>query len=637
MKKVFPFLILSGLFLLACKQEKQAETPKEVKQYTIEQFYKNLRIGSGSFSPDETKLLVHSDESGIFNLYEINLADAARRQVTNSTQDSYFAVDYVPGTNEMLYSADKGGNEISHVYLLKPDGTSQDLTPGEKEKADFYGWTLDKKAMFYGSNKRNPQFFDVYKMKVGEWKPAIIYQNDEGLDVSGISWDEKTLALQKTITTSENQLFLYDVASKKSKEVSDPAKPGNYNASGFSKDGKYFFYITNADKEFAYLVQYDLATGERKTLFETNWDVMYSYVSENEKYRVIAINEDGKNSLIIQDNATGAKVDFPAIPDGDVLAVEISRSEKLMRLTVGTSKAPGNIYVYNFETKELKKLTETLNPEINPADLVSAQVVRYKSFDGLEIPAIYYKPLTASANNKVPAMVWVHGGPGGQSRVGYFSLIQYMVNHGYAVLAVNNRGSSGYGKTFYKMDDLNHGDKDLKDCVWGKKWLQSQDYIDTAKIGIIGGSYGGYMTMAAMAFEPNEFKVGVDIFGVTNWLRTLKSVPPYWESFRKALYAELGDPTTADSVRLYNISPLFHAGKIKNPVMVLQGANDPRVLQVESDEIVAAMQKNNVPVEYVVFPDEGHGFVKKENEIKGYGGIVTFLDKYLKGEGKVMN
>ena len=637
MKKITPFLILVSLILFSCKQEKQAETPKEVKQYTIEQFYKNLRIGGGAFSPDETKLLVHSDESGIFNLYEINIADASRRQVTNSTQESYFAVDYVPGTNEMLYSADKGGDEIDHIYLLKPDGTSQDLTPGEKEKANFYGWTLDKKAMFYGSNKRNPQFFDVYKMSVGEWKPAMIYQNDEGLNVSGISWDEKTLALEKTITTSENQLFLYDVASKKMTEISVPEKPGNYNASGFSKDGRNFYYITNADKEFAYLVQYDLASGERKTIFEANWDVMYSYVSENEKYRVIAINEDGKNSLVIQDNASGAKVDFPTIPDGDVLAVSISDSEKLMRLSVGTSKAPGNLYVYNFETKELKKLTETLNPEINPADLVSAEVVRYKSFDGLEIPAIYYKPLTASADKKVPALVWVHGGPGGQSRVGYFSLIQFLANNGYAVLAVNNRGSSGYGKSFYKMDDLNHGDKDLKDCIWGKKWLQSQAYIDTAKIGIIGGSYGGYMTMAAMTFEPDEFKVGVDIFGVTNWLRTLNSIPPYWESFRKALYAELGDPTTADSVRLYNISPLFHADKIKNPVMVLQGANDPRVLQVESDEIVAAMKKNNVPVDYVVFPDEGHGFVKKENEIKGYGGIVTFLDKYLKGEGKVMN
>jgi dipeptidyl aminopeptidase/acylaminoacyl peptidase len=420
-------------------------------------------------------------------------------------------------------------------------------------------------------------------------------------------------------------------------EVSEPSAPGQYGGSSFSKDGKSFFYTTDAGKEYAYLVQYDLATGQRKTIFETNWDVMYSYVSENEKYRVIGINEDGKNSLKILDNATGQPVAFPDIPDGDVLSVNISNSEKWMRLTVGTSKAPSNIYAYNFETKELKALTNTLNPEINANDLVTAQVVRYKSFDGLEIPAIYYKPLSASPNAKVPALVWVHGGPGGQSRTGYFALLQYLTNHGYAVLAVNNRGSSGYGKSFYKMDDRNHGDKDLKDCVWGKKWLASQDYVDSTKIGIIGGSYGGYMTMAGMTFTPDEFKVGVNIFGVTNWLRTLKNIPPYWESFKKALYDEMGDPTTADSVRLYNISPLFHADKVKNPVMVLQGANDPRVLQVESDEIVAAVKKNNVPVEYVIFPDEGHGFVKKENEIKGYGAVLTFLDKYLKGTEKVPN
>ncbi|HQU59937.1 MAG TPA: S9 family peptidase, partial [Saprospiraceae bacterium] len=386
----------------------------------------------------------------------------------------------------------------------------------------------------------------------------------------------------------------------------------------------------DAGREFAYLVQYNLASGERKTVFETNWDVMYSYVSENEKYRVVAINEDGRNSLKVLDNASGKEVAFPDIPDGDVLSVSISNSEQWMRLTVGTSKAPANIYVYNFGSKELKKLTEVLNPEINPDDLVTAEVVRFKSFDGQDIPAIFYKPLSASPDAKVPALVWVHGGPGGQSRTGYNALIQYLVNHGYAILAVNNRGSSGYGKSFYKMDDRNHGDKDLKDCVWGKKYLQTLDYIDGEKIGILGGSYGGYMTMAAMAFQPDEFKVGVNLFGVTNWLRTLKSIPPYWESFRQALYAELGDPYSADSTRLYNISPLFHADKIKNPIMVLQGANDPRVLQVESDEIVEAVKKNNVPVEYVIFPDEGHGFVKKENEIKGDKAILAFLDKYLK-------
>ncbi len=623
-----------ALSLVSCKNETSAP-PREVAQYTIEQFYANKQIGGGRFSWDETRLLVHSNESGIYNLYEINLADGQQSQLTNSSTESFFSIGYVPGTNQVLYSADKGGNEIDHIYLLNEDGTSTDLTPGAEEKADFMGWNKDKTAFHYISNKRDPRFFDIYRMDVDGWKSGLVYQNDKGYNLGDISWDENTVALVESVTTSESRMYLYDRASKKTTEISDPNAPANYNPAGFSKDGKTFFYITDAGKEFAYLAAYDLATGERSTVYEASWDVMYQYLSENERYRVIAVNEDGKNTLKVTDMSTGQDVAFPEIPDGDVLAVTISPSEKLMRLTVGTSKAPSNIYLYNFETSELKLLTNTLNPEINPEDLVAAEVVRYKSFDGLEIPAIYYKPINASPENKVPALVWVHGGPGGQSRVGYFALIQYMVNHGYAVLAVNNRGSSGYGKTFYKMDDQNHGDKDLQDCIYGKKYLQSLDYIDPEKIGIIGGSYGGYMTMAAMAFAPDEFKVGVNIFGVTNWLRTMKSIPPYWESFKKALYAEMGDPTTADSVRLYNISPLFHADKIKNPVMVLQGANDPRVLQIESDEIVEAMKQNNVPVEYVIFPDEGHGFVKKENEIKGYGAIVTFLDQYLKGETPV--
>lgn len=623
----FPLFLL--LFLFACKQEKPAAPAREVKQYTIEQFYKTKATGAGLFSPDEKKLLVHTNESGIFNLYEITLADGTKKPLTTSTVESCFAIDYVPATGEVLYSSDKGGDENDHIYLLGAEGASKDLTPGAREKANFYDWTKDKKAFFYTSNKRDERFFDLYKMEAGTWKSSLVYTNKDGYGVDAVSRDGNWLVLSKPLTTSENQLFLYDFAKKQLTEISNPAQPGNYGAAGFSADGGKFFYTSDAGKEFAYLVQYDLASGERKTAYETTWDVMYAYQSENGKYQVIGINEDGKNKLVVRD-AGGADVAFPAIPDGDVTAVNISPSEKWMRLTVGTSKSPNDLYAYNFETKELKRLTQNASPEINTEDLATASVVRFKSFDGQEIPAIYYKPLQASANKKVPALVWVHGGPGGQSRVGYSSFIQYLVNHGYAVLMVNNRGSSGYGKSFYKMDDRNHGDKDLKDCIYGKKYLQTLDYVDAEKIGIIGGSYGGYMTMAAMTFTPEEFKVGVNIFGVTNWMRTLNSIPPYWEAARKALYAEIGDPTTADSVRLYNISPLFHAEQIKNPVMVLQGANDVRVLKVESDEIVAAMKKNNVPVEYVVFPDEGHGFLKKENEMKGYSGVLTFLDKHLK-------
>jgi dipeptidyl aminopeptidase/acylaminoacyl peptidase len=620
------FFLAALIGLAACSR---IEPPA---QYSIEQFYNNTRISGGAFSEDETKLLVSSDETGIFNVFEINIEDATRKQITSSETESFFAVDYVPGKGQILYAADKGGNELDHIYLLQEDGSSVDLTPAENEKAQFTGWSEDKQSMLYVSNKRDPRFFDLYKMSISDWKAEMIYQNDEGLDISDLSHDESIFILEKAITTTETKLFLFDRSIGKMTEISDV--PGEYYGSGFSKDDRYFYYTTNAGREFRGLMQYEIATGSREVLYETEWDVMYSYLSENGKYRVIAINQDGKNNLIVKENNTGQVVDFPDVPDGDIVGVGISESEKLMRLSIGTSKAPSNIYIYNFESGKSNKLTETLNPEININDLVSAAVVRFESFDGLEIPAIYYKPLKASKNNKVPALVWVHGGPGGQTRVGYFELIQYLVNHGYALLAVNNRGSSGYGKTFYKMDDRNHGDKDLKDCIWGKKWLQTQDYIDADKIGIIGGSYGGYMTMAAMTFAPDEFNVGVNLFGVTNWLRTLKSIPPYWESFRAALFDELGDPFTGDSVRLYEISPLFHAENVKKPLMVLQGANDPRVLQVESDEIVEAVKKNGVPVEYVVFPDEGHGFMKKENEIQAYGQILEFLDKYLKKEGE---
>ena len=212
--------------------------------------------------------------------------------------------------------------------------------------------------------------------------------------------------------------------------------------------------------------------------------------------------------------------------------------------------------------------------------------------------------------------------------------IQYLVNHGYAVLAINNRGSSGYGKTFYKLDNKDHGYGDLKDCLWAKKWLSQQSYIDSNAIGIEGGSYGGNMVLNAMCMHPNEFKAGVDLFGVANWIRTLNSIPPYWEAFRKALYIEMGDPSTSDSILLKKTSPLFNYQSINKPLIVFQGENDVRVLKVESDEIVEGVKKNGVPVEYIVYPGEGHGFTKKENLITTDEKTLAFLEKYLKPGSK---
>jgi len=617
-----------SLFLLLALAACQIPAPKDVPTYNIQDLFDTISISGGYFSSSEDKLIYSSNESGIYNIYEVDIASGSTAQLTSSDQESLFVSSYVPNSSDFIYSADQGGNEINHLYLQKRGGETIDLTPGENEKSIFYQWSQDNTALYYLSNKRDSRYFDLYKMRIDTWEPTLVYENTENLSIADISNNEQFLLLSQSVTTSENKFYFVDLMAGKTVEIS--TSPGSYSSAGFSNDNSSFYYITDVDKEFSYLKKYTLDTGTDAVVYETDWDVMYSYLSKNETYRIIGINEDGKNVIRVFDTQTNEAVSLPDFDGGDITSISFSEQENKIRVSVGSSKMPNDLFVYNLEDQSVRKLTNSLNPAVDASHLVEAEVIRYPSFDGLDIPAIYYKPLTASSQNKVPALVWVHGGPGGQSRANFNPLIQYLTNNGYAVLAVNNRGSSGYGKTFYKMDDKNHGEKDLQDCVWGKKWLQEQADIDPEKIGIIGGSYGGYMTMAAMAFTPDEFKVGVNIFGVTNWIRTLKSIPSFWEASRKALYDELGDPYSSDSIRLKKISPLFHADQVKNPVMVLQGANDPRVLQIESDEIVAELEKNNIPVNYVVFEDEGHGFRKKENQIEGYKQIKEFLDFYLK-------
>ena len=624
MKKIPGIIFLA--MLVACTQE-----PVEVNRYTIEQFYDNLSIGGGSFSADETRLLVSSNQTGIYNVFSLNVDGSGEQQLTFSEEESFFANSYFPEDDRFLYSADKGGDENSHLYMQEPDGTVTDLTPWEGTTSQFAGWSRDFKHLYLISNKRDPRFFDAYTMDLETFEPLMVYENTENLTPSGFSNTGRYLALTRDLTTSNNEMYLLDLNSGEIKHISEHEGDATYSPADFSLNDEYLYYLSNEDSEFTYLSSYHLGTGEKKLVYEADWDVSYAYFSFNEKYQVIGINEDAKTVVKVFDTASGEEVAMPDFGNRDISGVSISRSEKLIRLAAGSPTSPGDLYMHEFGREDFTRLTHSLNQEINEADLVAGEVIRYPSYDGLEIPAILFKPHEATTKNKVPALLWIHGGPGGQSRMGFSSLIQYYVNHGYAILAVNNRGSSGYGKTFYNLDNQRHGEDDLMDCVKAKEFLAGLGYIDMDRVGIMGGSYGGYMVMAALTFQPEEFAVGVNLFGVTNWLRTLKSIPPYWEAFRKALYDELGDPFTEDSLRLYNISPLFHARNVSKPLMVLQGANDPRVLQVESDEIVAAVKENGVPVEYVIFEDEGHGFVKKENQIEGYGKILVFLDKYLKG------
>ena len=625
-------LLLSLLVLPAAApaQKRKEAAARNVKQYTIEQFMDTTRIRDSSFSPDEKSILFSSNKSGIFNVYTVPVTGGAPRQLTNSAKETTYAVSYFPHDARFLYMHDQGGNENSHLYMMDAEGKETDLTPGEKTKAGFIGWSHDKKSFFFSTNERDPRFFDIYEMTIADFRRSLVYQDTAGYELGAISNDKKYIAFAKPNTTIDSDIYLYNTETKELKNISEHQGDINQSPQTFDPNSRYLYYLTDEGSEFQYVARYDLQSGKKETVEKAPWDIQYTYFSENGKYRVVGVNEDARTRIKIYDNQTGKEVRLPSLPSGDITAINISDSERLMTFYFNGSRSPNDLYVYDFKTRKATKLTDSLNPQINPADLVESEVIRYKSFDGMEIPSILYKPQQADAQHKAPALLLIHGGPGGQTRTNYSALTQFLVNHGYVVLGVNNRGSSGYGKSFFAADDLKHGREPLWDCVAAKKYLASLGYVDEQKIGIMGGSYGGYMVLAALAFKPEEFAVGVDLFGVSNWVRTLESIPPYWESIRKGLYKELGNPET-DKENLRAISPLFHADKIRKPLIVLQGKNDPRVIKPESDEIVEAVKKNNGVVEYVVFDNEGHGFTKKANEIRGYKAVLDFLDKYLKG------
>ena len=619
--------------LIATVAPAQQPTPDTAKVfaptiYPVADFYRSTQFFGASWSPDRRHLLVSSNQTGIWNAYAVPVAGGAAKPLTTSTTNSIFARSYFPHDERIVYGSDEGGNELTHVYVRKPDGATQDITPGKKLKAQFLGWAGDLRSFFVSSNERDERYFDVYEFTTDGLRRSLFYRNEAGYDLGAISRDRRYLAMVKSRTTSDADIYLVDRRTGTTRNITAHTGSVNNAPAEFSPDGRALLFVSDADREFASLRSYDLASGAVKPVYEQPWDVLGAEFSRGGRYLTVYVNDDARIVARVLDARTFAPVTLRGLPDGLVRPVRVSPNDSAFAFYATDGSVPNELYVSSF-TGTPRRLTNALDPRIKRSDLVVPTIVRFKSYDGLTIPGLLYRPHQASSAAKAPALVLVHGGPGGQGQVGYSELTQALVNHGYVVFDINNRGSSGYGKTFFSLDDRKHGEADLGDVVASRSMLVETGYVDSARIGIIGGSYGGYMTLAALTLQPDAFKAGVDLFGISNWVRTLSNTPPWWASFREALFAEMGDPKT-DSVRLHRISPLFHADRIKVPLMVLQGANDPRVLKVESDEIVAAARKNGVPVEYVVFPDEGHGFVKKENEISGYSKVITFLDTYLK-------
>lgn len=620
---------LAGLVVLISCSQPPADPP--FTTYSVRDFLSTVNYRGGSFSSDSKRILVSHDSTGVFDLYAITIGSRSVTPLLAPDSISRYGVCWFPGDDRFLFTADHNGDENYQLFVAQSGGAARNLTPESGQTARFLSWAGDEKSFFLVTNARDKRYFDVIEQEITpDYPKKPLFINTSGVEPAVVSPDRRFVAVMKADARDDIKMMVWDTRESKMRPLLSEGGKKVCIPQAFSNDGRFLYYLTDENHEFLYLARLDLETNEVRVLVKTNWDVEYASLSHSGRYLAVAFNKDAISQLSVFETDTMLETELPKMTNSEITSVEFNKTEDRVAFYASGSRTPNDLFVTDMKGSVPVQLSRSLSRSIHPSHLVESETVRFASYDSLEIPGLLYKPVLASPESPVPAIVLVHGGPGGQSRVGYSGLIQFLVNQGYAVYAINHRGSGGYGKTFYALDNGKHGKGDLEDCVYSKHLLARTGWIDTSRVAIMGGSYGGYLTLAALAFRPTSFSAGVNLFGVSNWVRTLQNIPPYWESYRKALESEFG--TFSDEAYLRSISPLFHAHAIVRPLMVIQGANDQRVLRIESDEIVEAVRKRDVPVEYLIFDDEGHGIIRKENRIVAYEGILAFLNRHVRGD-----
>src|SRR5438046_860524 len=397
-----PLLALASM-IPGTSAAQSARPARPVRQYTIEQFMNTTAMFGASFSPDERSILVTSDQSGVFNAYEIPAGGGKPQARTRSTTDGIFTVGYLPHDRRVLYLQGPGGNENDHLFLLDTIGTARDLTPGDSLKTVFVDWAGDDSSFFYATNGRDRRFFDVFEMPVTTLETRLVLRGTVGYQVAAISPDRRWMALQRALTTQHSELYLRDMQTGEMRHLSPHEGDVQYNPQAFSPDGKYLYYTTDEGSEFAWLARYDLATGRRDTVERPSWDVDFAYFSKHGKYLVAGINADARTEIRVYEAATHRRIAVPSVPVGEIRGVQISPGERWMALYVNGSRAPSNLYVLDLGTGKLRRLTENLSADVDPANLVEGQVVRFPSYDGVAVPSLLYRPLQVAAADRAPS------------------------------------------------------------------------------------------------------------------------------------------------------------------------------------------------------------------------------------------
>jgi dipeptidyl aminopeptidase/acylaminoacyl peptidase len=583
-----------------------------------------------TFSHDEKLVAFQSDAGGRLDLWVKPLDGGPARQVTH-VEGFIGRFAFSPASDVLAYEADVGGDELPHLFLTDSNGSDpRDVTADypKGRRTQFLEWAPDGKTFLYLSNLRDEKLLDLYEYDLSSGRSQLLWIASGALNLVAADRQHRRFALSETLSDSNTNLWLFERGAEQPVLLTPHQGDVRYVPQDFTADGR-LLYTSDEAGEFNGLYAMDLATKKSVAIAKPAWDVDLAAESLRHRFRAVRINEDGTSRLSVQDLSSGKDVRLPAAPlRGGWESSAFSPGERYLGVFLTTDALPRTPYALDLTTGEAIKLDEPLPPSLQKRTMAVGESVRIPSFDGKLVPAFAYRPQGAP----VGAIILVHGGPIAQARRAFSQFGQYVVSKKYALLIPNVRGSTGYGKTWTKLDNKDLGGGPLKDVVACKWWLVANANVPDDKVAVMGGSYGGYMALVAEAFAPDEFGANVDLFGISDFKSLMESFPPYWSSEAEAIYRKFGDPKDPkDAQYQHDRSPIFFVDRMTKPLFVAQGDHDPRVRKDQSDRIVEALRKKGVPVEYLVLENEGHGFSRTESALRTYQSADSFLDRYLLG------
>jgi dipeptidyl aminopeptidase/acylaminoacyl peptidase len=591
----------------------------------ISRFLNVRRASAPSLAPDGSRVAFRTQISGAPQLWVVDAAGGWPHQLTFGESVTFHA--WSPAGDWIAYGSDRGGNEREGFYLVSPDGTRERelLAPSEAFR-QFGAFTRDGRRIVYATTERTGVDFDIHLLEVATGADRRIFEGRMGLYAVSFSPDGGHVLLSEARGEDANDLFLLDVASGRLDTLFAPVDRSSYRSFAWTPDGAGFYLATDQDRQYAGLAHYDLATGALRWIATPDQDVEDVGLSPDGRYLAWSRNDRGYSAVAARDLRSGTDIAPPALPRG-LASVTWAERANVAAFSVTGPQVPGDIWIWRPESGRIHRATWSDAAGLDLDRMVVPTHHDFAARDGVTLHGLLYLPPGLAPGVRPPVLLSVHGGPTAQARPDFDAVVQYLLTRGVAVFDLNFRGSTGYGKLFARLNDGRlraHEYLDMEDAV---RWLAGLGTLDATRVAVMGGSYGGYLTMAAVTRLPAVFASAVAFVGVANWVTALEGASPALKASDRIEYGDIDDP---DDRRFFaEISPIAHVQNVRAPVMVLHGANDPRDPVTESDQFVRGIREIGGTVEYLRFPDEGHGIRKLANRIIAYRRIATFLERTL--------